>query len=81
MTWQGFIKEADEKSIWQIKKYLEGNMSQTVIPTLDDKAASQAEKVNLLKQVFFPAPPCADLTDISNTQHSYEVFFQSTITI
>ena len=79
--WQEFVKDADEKSIWQIKKYIDSKTSQTVIPTLDDKAITQAEKVDLLKQAFFPAPPRADLTDTQDAQYPQEIPFEPTITI
>jgi Reverse transcriptase (RNA-dependent DNA polymerase)/Endonuclease-reverse transcriptase len=61
--WQKFVQEANGKSIWDIKKYLDGSQSQTNIPMLEDKT-SYGEMTEILQRNFFPEPPEADLTDI-----------------
>jgi len=63
-TWRAFIESADEKSIWQIKKYTESSMTLTYIPTLQGKASSNEEKAKEFQSTFFPQPPSADMSDI-----------------
>ena len=66
-TWQKFISEADEKDIWKVNKYLNSTPTNTFIPTLEGEAATNEQKTNTLKKIFFPPPPLADLRDIPNT--------------
>ena len=66
-TWKKYVEKADGKSIFQIKKYAFNIATSSLIPTLDGQAATHEDKVATLTRVFFPQPPPADLTDI--TQH------------
>src|SRR5436190_23601295 len=68
-TWQKFISEADEHSIWKINKYLNSTPINTFIPTLEGEAATNKQKMNTLKKIFFPSAPPADLRDIPNTSY------------
>ena len=79
--WAEFVNSANEKSIWQVKKYIDSKPVQTVIPTLDGHAAINSEKTDVLKRSFFPAPPPADLSDLHNYQYPEDVPFQPVITV
>jgi hypothetical protein len=63
-TWRKFVKEADEKTIWKLKKYMDSTPTSSYIPTINETAASNDEKAEIFKSTFFPPPPPADLTDI-----------------
>ena len=63
--WKEYVEKADEKSIWQIKKYATNIATSSLIPTLDHHAATHEDKVETLTRTFFPPPPPADLTDIA----------------
>ena len=62
--WKEYVDNADGKTIWQIQKYATSTMTTTHVPTLNEKAATNEQKVNALRKAFFPKPPLADLTDI-----------------
>jgi hypothetical protein len=81
-TWRDFVNNADEKSIWQVKKYLNSTPSQPYIPTLDKAAASNDTKAQKFQATFFPPPPPADTTDISaNTIYPESVPCNTNITM
>ena len=83
-AWREFAEAADNITIWQLKKYISTLPSQPYIPTLDEgKAASNQQKAEALQRIFFPPPPAADLTDISNpaTQYPREVSVSTQITM
>lgn len=63
--WRKFVNAADGKSIWEIKKYIDGKARQAVVPTLDGNA-SYSNMANALHNAFFPPPPRADLSDLRN---------------
>jgi hypothetical protein len=63
-TWRKFMKEADEKTIWKLKKYMDSTPTSSYIPTINETAASNDEKAEIFKSTFFPLPPQADLNDI-----------------
>jgi len=60
------VDNADGKSIWKIKKYIDNSPIQTFIPTLEGNATTNEQKSNALRKAFFPEPPEANLTDIHN---------------
>ena len=68
-TWQKFISKADERDIWIVNKYLNSIPTNTYIPTLEGKAATNTQKTETLSKTFFPSPPSADLSDIPNTNY------------
>ena len=68
-TWQKFVGEADECSIWKVNKYLSTTPTNTYIPTLEGQAASNTQKTDTLSKTFFPPPPVANLSDIPNASY------------
>jgi hypothetical protein len=85
-TWREFTEQADERTIWQIKKYLTSTPTQPFIPTLDGDANCNQQKAESLRKVFFPNPPDADTNDIPppdqdhDTHYPAPVAFNSNIT-
>jgi hypothetical protein len=63
-TWRKFVVEADEKTIWKLKKYMDSTPMSSYIPTINETAASNDEKAEIFRSTFFPLPPPADLSDI-----------------
>ena len=53
----------------------------TFIPTLEKDAATMKQKTSELQKAFFPKPPAADLTDITDSVYPQEVPFECQITI
>ena len=45
--WREFVKEADEKTIWTLKKYMDPTPTSSYIPTLNGTAASNEQKAKL----------------------------------
>ena len=43
-TWRKFVEEADESSIWTLKKYMDSVSTPIYIPTIDKTACSNADK-------------------------------------
>ena len=80
-TWQKFISEADERSIWRVNKYLNSLPTNTYIPTLDGTATTNQQKSDALRKAFFPPPPPADLGDIANATYPVPVPTNLNITI
>jgi len=82
-TWREFTKEADENTIWLLKKYLTSRPTQPFIPTLNETAAGNKQKAKLLHETFFPPPPDADLSDMTTPEqimHPEPVPFNPNIT-
>ena len=79
--WKEYVDNADGKTIWQVKKYVTNTTTSTYIPTLNDNAATNEQKVNTLQKAFFPKPPSADLTDIPQAKYPQEVPFKSQMTV
>jgi hypothetical protein len=79
--WKEYVNNANNKTIWQIKKYITNTPTPTFVPTLDDEAASHDQKVTVLRKAFFPEPPPADLTDIPSAAYPQEVPFEVQITL
>jgi hypothetical protein len=68
-TRRKFVKEADEKTIWKIKKYLDSAPTLFYIPTINETVASNDEKAEIFTSTFFPPPPPADLSDIEGADY------------
>jgi hypothetical protein len=65
-TWREFTEQTDERTIWQIKKYLTTTPTQPFIPTqVDNHAANNGQKAERLGAAFFPEPPDDDTSDRS----------------
>ena len=68
-TWRQFIEDADERTIWTAKKYLDSLPTPHYIPTLNNTANTNEEKAAEFQANFFPPPPTADLSDIPNSTY------------
>jgi len=83
-TWREFTEQADEKTIWQIKKFLTSKPTQSFIPTLDNDATTNQLKAAMLQATFFPEPPDAETNDIppitDTSSYPMPVDFDSRIT-
>jgi len=79
-TWRKFVDSADGKSIWEIKKYIDGKVKQSVVPTLDGNA-SYSNMADALRDAFFPPPPQADLRDARNVTYPTPVEAECAATI
>jgi len=71
-TWRSFVEAADEKTIWNIKKYMNSMPTQHYIPTLNETVAKSEEKAQEFINTFFPPPPPADLSDITHADCTTE---------
>jgi len=80
--WREYVNGADNKSIFQIKKYITNTPTQAIIPTLNGNLSTHEEKVAAFQKTFFPPPPRADLSDIQ-TKLAYpsEAPYEPIITI
>ncbi|KAG0156962.1 hypothetical protein PDIDSM_4145 [Penicillium digitatum] len=74
---RSFIEEAVDQGpqgLWRVAKWAKnrGQQQGSTMPALrtpeGGAAESDTDKVNLLRKVFFPQPPEADLSDINTTQ-------------
>ncbi|OQE59010.1 hypothetical protein PENNAL_c0342G04449, partial [Penicillium nalgiovense] len=74
---RNFIKEAIDQGpqgLWRVAKWARnrGQQQGSTMPVLKSSeggvAETDGEKVNLLRKVFFPQPPEADLSDIHTSQ-------------
>jgi len=68
-TWRKFVKEADEKMIWKVKKYMDSTPMSSYILAINEMTASNDEKVEIFQSTFFPPPPLVDLSDIEATDY------------
>jgi Reverse transcriptase (RNA-dependent DNA polymerase) len=81
-TWQEFVRTSNEKTIWEVKKYLSGTRGQYIIPTMEGKAETFEDITNTLSKHFFPQPPPADLRDVYETKYYPDpVEYQAKITL
>src|SRR5947207_4436730 len=80
-TWKEYVKNMDYKSIRLLKRYLDGSLHQTAIPTLDGKAETYEQMSNTLQCNFFPPPPPADLKDIRHATYPQEAKYDPIISI
>ena len=78
-TWRKFVKEADEKMIWKLKKYMDSIPMSSYIPMINEMTASNDEKVEIFKSTFFPPPSSADLSDIEAADYPESVSSPSRI--
>src|SRR5436305_11138756 len=62
--WKKYTKDADEKSIWQIKRYITNLSTSNIISTLNDLLITHQQKADALQKTFFPHLSSADLRDI-----------------
>ena len=79
--WQKFVSGADERDIWIVNQYLNSTPTNTYIPTLEGQAATNKQKTETLSKAFFPPPPSADLSDISDTIYPEAVSTNLNITM
>jgi hypothetical protein len=68
------------RGLWKVSKWARTRDKSTGsnIPTLrsqEGPAETNQQKVKLLRQVFFPSPPAADLSDIDPTLHPNQLTF------
>ena len=75
------MNNANDKTIWQIKKYITNTPTSTFIPTLNGHVATNDQKVTVFQKAFFLKPPPADLTDITLSVYPQEVPYEPQITI
>ena len=68
-TWQKFVDDANEHSIWKVNSYLNSLPTNTYIPTVEGAAATNRQKTDTLSKTFFPPPAPADLKDISEATY------------
>src|SRR5579859_7734998 len=81
-TWRKFVKEADEKTIWKLKKYMDSDTpTSSYIATLNETVTSNDEKAEIFKSMFFPPPPPADLSDIEGADYPEAVPIPPCITL
>ena len=78
--WKEYVDKVDDKSIFQIKKYIINISISTFISTLNNHAATNEQKVNAFRKAFFPKSSSADLTNIPSTSHSQEISYEAQIT-
>jgi hypothetical protein len=68
------VEEADETTIWKLKKYMDaGTPTSLYIPMINETAASEDVKAEIFRETFFPPPPAADLSDIEETVYPESV--------
>jgi hypothetical protein len=80
--WREFVENAEETTIWQIKKFIDTTPTPTYIPMLEGNAASNEAKTAKFQATFFPPPPPADMQDLSEqTQHPEPIPSANTITM
>ena len=65
-TWESFVEEADERTIWTAKKYIDKPPTTHYIPTINN-ATSHKQKSAEFAAAFFPPPPPARTSDINDT--------------
>jgi hypothetical protein len=81
-TWRSYLENADGQSIWQIKNYVMETPMVTLVPTLDGQAQTHEEKICALQKTFFPPPPPADISDLSQRiQYPLPVLCSKEITV
>src|SRR5438046_8513472 len=73
--WKEYVNDANDKSIYKIKNYILNTFTPAFVPTLDDNAATNEQKIIILQKAFFPKPPKADLSDIACAVYPEEVSF------
>jgi endonuclease/exonuclease/phosphatase family metal-dependent hydrolase len=79
-TWQKFVEEADERTIWTVKKYINKPPSPYYIPTINN-ATSNDGKADEFARAFFPSPPPAQTSDIDEASYPEPVSSNPVITM
>ena len=81
-TWRDFVADADERTIWMVKKYIDETPSPFYIPTINN-ATSNERKAAEFSEAFFLPPPPANTMDIDDeeTTHPEPVPSNARITI
>ena len=74
------MNNADNKTIWQIKKYIDNIPTSALVPTLKNNATTNEQKASVLQKAFFPPPPSANLTDIKKTTYPFKIQYNPQIT-
>src|SRR5579859_6231271 len=77
--WRQFVQEADEKTIWMVKKYIDKPPSPYSIPTIN-QATSNEGKAHKFTLTFFPPPPPANTDDITTATYPTPVTCYQKIT-
>jgi peptide subunit release factor 1 (eRF1) len=67
-TWRKLVEEADERSIWKVKNYIDKPPSPYYIPTINNATTTERKTAEFTK-VFFPPPPLAQTADIDNATY------------
>jgi hypothetical protein len=62
------VEQADEMTIWQVKKYIDKQPSPYYIPTINN-ATSNEGKASEFARTFFPPPPPAQTADIDEATY------------
>jgi hypothetical protein len=75
-----FVGEADERTIWMVKKYIDSKPTPYYIPTINN-AMSNDQKAAEFAATFFPPPLHADLSDIDNSSYSEPTPINTNITL
>ena len=75
------MNNADGKTIWQIKKYIDNIPTSAFVPTLENNATTNEQKAIMLQKTFFPSPPPANLDDIQRASYPSEIPFNHRVTI
>ena len=66
MRWREFLEEADERTIWMVKKFIDTSPTPHYIPTINAATSNEAKAIEFQSE-FFPPPPPADVCDILPT--------------
>jgi len=67
-TWLKFVEEAEERTIWMVKKYIDRPPSPYYIPVINS-ATSNKGKTAEFANIFFPPIPPARTSDINNATY------------
>ena len=71
--WKEFLDDTDEKTIWQVQKYIANTRTSEFVPTLNEQAVLNEQKVNILHKASFSKPLKVDLFDIPAATYPQEV--------
>ena len=75
------MNNADDKTIYQFKDYVTNIPTSAFVPTLEDSAMTNEQKVIIPKNAFFPLPSQTDLRDISQAEYLAEIQYDSRVSI
>ena len=77
--WMQFVEEADERTIYTVKKYIDKPPSPHYIPTINNATSNEA-KAHEFRKAFFPPPPPANIDDIATALYPVPAPCNETIT-